>query len=377
MFVYLQPALSRTSRDFFRDIAGIQREDMEILNAKFEVLHQHRMQEAEREHFIQIRSLNNEWELCLSRLEDQNAELVVAKGIAAAASLQAQEHLQNLKLIQKELQSAKLGLQLQQEQLKQREIELLVREAAWEQQASLSSMQRHDDQQELQSLKQKLSSGAIMEDRAMSVRSVVATSRALHPCSRAFFAWSAFMRKQLLFYRQSATKRQVTYASGSSFRRNLLQSVVSLWRQWQHRNLALMHLEIAVSCLIVHRRLKNFFSLWSQTACLPAYVRMKSNSGSSDVLLSTRVARALMFDSFSHLEQSEQNTCFLSHVIRAFSSVKYSAALQAASTSFKLMKSHKAPSDLGSEANELCLLFSTCLKCITEQDAMPRLQVRS
>ena len=104
---------------FCRDIAGIQREDLEILNAKFEVLHQHRMQEAEREHFVQIRSLNNEWERCLSQLEDQNAELVVAKGIAAAASLQAQEHLQNLKLIQKELQSAKLGLQLQQEQLKQ------------------------------------------------------------------------------------------------------------------------------------------------------------------------------------------------------------------------------------------------------------------
>ena len=108
-----------SDQPFCSDIAGIQREDIGSLTAKFEAILQFRIEETSREHSKEMQTVKHEWDQCVSRLEDQSAELVVAKGIAAAASSQAEEHLKTILSIQKELQSAKMGLQLQQEQLKQ------------------------------------------------------------------------------------------------------------------------------------------------------------------------------------------------------------------------------------------------------------------
>ena len=103
------------------DIAGLQREDIGCLTQQYESMHQHQMEAIRREHIKQMQTMQDALKQSQSRLEDQMAELVVANGIAAAASAQAEEHLVMLQSIQLELKSAKMGLQLQQEQMKQHE----------------------------------------------------------------------------------------------------------------------------------------------------------------------------------------------------------------------------------------------------------------
>lgn len=358
------------------DIAGIQREDIGSLTAKFEAILQIRIEETSREHSKEMQTVKHEWDQCVSRLEDQSAELVVAKGIAAAASSQAEEHLKTILSIQKELQSAKMGLQLQQEQLKQQETHLHAERSAWMQEKSLIMNQLQNDKHEFQSLEQKLSRCSTIEDRALSVRSIVATSRALHPCSRSFFSWTGFVRMRLREFRHRITTRPIVIHLSTSRRRSMLQSAVSHWRQVRSRNVALTHLQVAATCLIVHRRLKNVFGLWFQTSCLPSSARIRGSR--RDVLLSTRVARVLACNATGHHEQNEQTVSFLSHVIRAFSNVNCSAAFAAASASFKsLIAGNIPPSSLSASATELCSLFSACLKSLVEQDTKPRLQVRS
>ena len=347
---------------------------MGSLTQHYETMHQHQMEEIRREHIKQMQTMKDALKQSQSRLEDQRAELVVANGIAAAASAQAEEHLVMLQSIQLELKSAKMGLQLQQEQLKQHENELHAKEAAWNQEKLVIVKQHLDLEEELKALQLKFSESKSLEDRALSVRSIVVTSRALHPCSRAFSAWAAFIRIQQRLFRQRADGNNFR-SLAISRRRNILQSAVSYWRQWQNRILKLLRLEIAVTCLILHRRLKNFFGLWFQTACLSAGSRGSNRHTGS--LLRTRVARILMSNIASQKELNLQTSALLSHVIHAFSEFNYSVVFAAATTSFKAFLSGTvAPSDLNSEASELCLLLSACLKCLFEEKPRPCLHVR-
>ena len=98
------------------EIAGRQQDEIETLTAQHEAEQWHRMEEINQQHVKQAHAMKGKLEQALSQLEDKNAELVVANGIAAAASAQAEEHLHILQSIQSELKSAKMALQLQQEQ---------------------------------------------------------------------------------------------------------------------------------------------------------------------------------------------------------------------------------------------------------------------
>jgi hypothetical protein len=338
-------------------------------------MHQHQMQETHREHVRQMQAMKDEMKQSQSRLEDQRAELVVAYGIASAASAQAEEHLAMLQSIQSELDSAKIGLQLQQEQLKQHENELHSKETAWNQEKFVIVKQHIDLEEELKAVQLKLSQNQTLEDQALSVRSIVVTSRALHPCSRALSAWAVFVRNQQRLFRQRASDGKIPGSLAISRRRNMLQSAMSQWQQWQNRILKLLRLEIAVTCLILHRRLKNFFGLWFQTACLSAGRRgSKRHTGS---LLRTRVARILISNTTSQKELNSQATALLSHVIHLFSEFNFSVVSSAASKSFRAFFSGTAaPSHLNFEASELCLLLSACLKCIFEEGQKTCLYVR-
>lgn len=338
-------------------------------------MHQHQMEAIRREHIKQMQTMQDALKQSQSRLEDQMAELVVANGIAAAASAQAEEHLVMLQSIQLELKSAKMGLQLQQEQMKQHENELHAKEAAWNQEKLVIVKQHLDVEEELKALQLKFSESKSLEDQALSVRSIVVTSRALHPCSRAFCAWAAFIRNQQRLFRQRASDGKIPRSLAISRRRNMLQYAVLHWRQWHNRILKLLRLEIAVTCLILHRRLKNFFGLWFQTACLSAGRRGSDRHTGS--LLRTRVARILMSNIASQTELNSQTSALLSHVIHAFSEFNYSVVFTAATASFKAFLSGTvAPSDLNSEASELCLLLTACLKCMFEEKPRPCLHVR-
>jgi len=354
------------------EIAGRQQEDIETLAAQHEAEQWHRMEESNQQHVKQMRALKGKLEQAHSLLEDKNAELIVTNGIAAAASAQAEEHLHILQSIQSELKSAKMALQLQQEQLKQQALEMQVEKAAWMQEKSLIRTQREQDEQELKLLQHKLSRGMAIEEKALSVRSIVKTSRALHPCSRIFSLWVAHLRGRQRIFRQSVDLAQKLKAATDLCRKRTAKSVMMHWRKWQQRNSTLLHMQFAVTCLILRRRLKNFFGLWFQTVGL-----FNSRSQpAADNLLRTRVSRFLVSNAFSYREQNSQSVALLSHVIREFSNVNYSTALQAASASFKaFFIGVGAPSNLCSEAKGLQLLLSACLKCTAEEAMRPNVHV--
>ena len=73
---------------------------MGSLTQHYETMYQHQMEEIRREHIKQMQTMKDVLKQSQSRLEDQRAELVVANGIAAAASAQAEEHLVMLQSIQ-------------------------------------------------------------------------------------------------------------------------------------------------------------------------------------------------------------------------------------------------------------------------------------
>ena len=358
------------------EIAGRQQDEIETLTAQHEAEQWHRMEEINQQHVKQAHAMKGKLEQALSQLEDKNAELVVANGIAAAASAQAEEHLHILQSIQSELKSAKMALQLQQEQLKHQAAELQDEQAAWMQEKSLIMMQRQQDEQELKLLQQKLSRGLAIEEKALSVRSIVKTTRALHPGSRIFSLWVARVRGQQRLLCQRMELVQKLKVMTDFYRKRMVKSVVLHWRKWQQRNSVLMHMEFAVTCLILQRRLKNFFGLWFQTAGPFNSLRIRGSHPFAENLLSTRVSRFLISNAFLYREQNSQSVALLSHVIRAFSSVECSTALRSASVSFKAFYSGVGtPSNLSSEAKELCLLLSACLKCTVEEAMKPNLHV--
>ena len=240
------------------------------------------------------------------------------------------------------------------------------------QEKSLIMMQRQQDEQELKLLQQKLSRGLAIEEKALSVRSIVKTTRALHPGSRIFSLWVARVRGQQRLLCQRMELVQKLKVMTDFYRKRMVKSVVLHWRKWQQRNYVLMHMEFAVTCLILQRRLKNFFGLWFQTVGL-----FNSRSQpAADNLLRTRVSRFLVSNAFSYREQNSQSVALLSHVIREFSNVNYSTALQAASASFKaFFIGVGAPSNLCSEAKGLQLLLSACLKCTAEEAMRPNVHV--
>ena len=360
------------------DIAGLQKEDISSLATQYKAAHQHRMEETRREHGKEINALTTELDQSRSLLEDQAAELMVANGIAAAASAQAQEHLQTVRTMQSELKSAKMGLLLQQEQLKQREAELQTQRAAWMEEKSSILQRYQDSEQELKTMQQKLSRDMVDEDQALSVRSIVATSRALHPCSRGFFEWAAYVRKQRRIFRQHAAQGRNHRSFDSSRQRHTLQLVLLQWRQLKCRTAALVYMEVALTCLIVHRRLKTNFGLWVQAACLSnsAYARRPYTSPHN--LLRTRVARILISHAVLGRKGSSQILALLSHVIHAFSNVTYSNALVTAVASFKavIRDTGSPPLNLSPEANELFLLSTACLKWMVEESKKTSLHVR-
>jgi hypothetical protein len=334
------------------------------------------MEETQREHSREINSLTKELGESRSLLEEKTAEFIIANGIAAAASAQAQEHLQAVRAIQSELKSAKMGLLVQQEQLKQQEVELQMQQEAWMQEKALMMKQHANCEQELALLRQKLSHGHVKEDQALSVRSIIATSRALHPFSRAFFAWAAHVRKQQRIFRQYAARGQSSMSYCGSRRMQTLKLALLRWREFKCRNAALMRMEVGVMCLILHRRLKNFFGLWFQTAVLSNSACIQRDFSSSHNLLRLRVARLLINYAIRGREQNSHTLALLSHVIHAFSNVTYSTAFMAACASFKsVIKHSSSPSSLSTEAYDLFLLFSAGLKLIVEEKTNSNLHV--
>jgi hypothetical protein len=353
------------------------------LAEQYKSAHQFRMEEARRKHNREVHALTAELEASRSLCEQQAAELMVANGIAAAASAQAQEHLNTVRAIQLELKSAKMGLLLQQEQLKQQEADFQVQQSAWLEERSAIAKQHEGCEQELNVLRKKLSHGTKTDSQALSVRSIVATSRALHPGSRAFFAWAAHVRKQHRMTHHRAARKQnlrvqCSSAFASSRQKRALQLVFSQWREFKSHHVALMHIEVATTCLLLHRRLKNFFGLWFQTAFLsaPAQHHRRLHASSRN-LLRCRVARALINNAILCREQNSQLLSLLSHAIHAFSKVSRSTALLIACASFKAaVVDTAAPSNLGPETNDIFSLCFACMKSIIEEKAKFRLHVR-
>ncbi len=136
-------------------------------------------------------------------------------------------------------------------------------------------------------------------------------------------------------------------------------------------------MEVALTCLIVHRRLKNFFGLWFQAACLSNSAYARRHDTSPHNLLRTRVARILMSHAVLGRKGSSQILALLSHVIHAFSNVTYSNAVVTAVASFKaVIRDTGSPLNLSPEANELFLLSTACLKWMVEESKKTSLHVR-
>jgi hypothetical protein len=340
---------------------------MESLAVQYRSLHEKRLEDAQRAHALKLKSMEDALADALARLEEKAAELAVANGMTTAASARADEHLQDLRTTRDELCSTQKELQLLRDELKQREIDAESTAATWKQEKDSLMLQGQETELQLDALKQKLSSGMSIEKRALPVRSIVATSRALHPCYRMFSLWMFHVRRRQRASRSHAEDVFIPRLTARFVSRIVLRSTFAFWQQLLRRNYELLHVDVAVTCLIIRRRLKNFFGLWVQLTLL-SNSSLGKPSFSSHEMLCARGARMLLRSLSIPQPQSLHLTSHLACIIQLFSAAERSDAIAAVTRAFKICCSTSSvhPRSHSHEADELCVSYLSCLQCISE-----------